>query len=228
MAESDGFFSRWSRRKVAARQGEVLVEPPASPLAPVPATASVAASVPAGLPAAPATLDLPPANAPAAVEPAPTLEDVAALETGAEVARFVAPGVAGQVKNAALKKLFADPHFNVMDGLDVYIEDFGRPDPLPAEMLRAMLDSPSFRFLAPAPEPQPGEAQPPGSSPVARVAPELPAEPLPVAGGLPCQDPRQAGPDEDPDLRLQPLDALDAVPAGPGAPGPGGDAGRLA
>ena len=228
MSESDGFFSRWSRRKVAARQGEVLVEPPSPPPVAASAAASVAASVPPDLPAARATLEPPPSTAPAATEPAPTLEDVAALETGAEVARFVAPGVARQVKNAALKKLFADPHFNVMDGLDVYIEDFGRPDPLPAEMLRSMLDSPSFRFLAPAPEPPPGEAQPPGASPIARVDPEPPAEPLPVAGGLPCQDPRPVGPDEDPDLRLQPLDALDAVPAGTGAPGPGGDAGRLA
>lgn len=228
MSESDGFFSRWSRRKVAARQGEVLVEPafpaPVPPRGPAPAAAGVPASVSADLPGG----ELRTAAAPAAAEPAPTLEDVAALETGAEVARFVAPGVAGQVKNAALKKLFADPHFNVMDGLDVYIEDFGRPDPLPAEMLRAMLDSPSFRFLAPPPEPPPGEAQPPESLPIARVDPEPPAEPLPVAGGLPCQDPRPVGPDEDPDLRLQPLDALDAVPAGPGAPGPGGDAGRLA
>jgi hypothetical protein len=33
------------------------------------------------------------------------------------------------VRNAALKKLFTDPHFNVMDGLDVYIDDYGKPDP---------------------------------------------------------------------------------------------------
>jgi hypothetical protein len=155
MSESDGFFSRWSRRKVAARQGEALVEPalpaPASARASAQAAAGVATADPGALSAAGPQS----AIASAAVEPAPTLDDVAALETGADVARFVAPGVAGQVKNAALKKLFADPHFNVMDGLDVYIEDFGRPDPLPAEMLRAMLDSPSFRFLAPAPEPQP-------------------------------------------------------------------------
>jgi hypothetical protein len=215
MAPSDGFLSRWSRRKVAARQGEVLVEPPAaSPVAaPVPAAPSVIAPQPV----------IEPTVAPGVAEVAPTLDDVVALETGAGVARFVAPGVARQVKNAALKKLFADPHFNVMDGLDVYIEDFGRPDPLPAGMLRAMLDSPSFRYLAP-PQAQASpdaENQPEASH---AAAPDLLTAPQPAAG-LP---PRPDGPDEDPDLRLQPFDAADAGPAGPGAPGPGGDAGRLA
>jgi hypothetical protein len=45
------------------------------------------------------------------------------------------------VKNAALKKLFTDPHYNVMDGLDIYIDDYGKPDPLPAGMLRKMAQS---------------------------------------------------------------------------------------
>ena len=29
-----------------------------------------------------------------------------------------------------MKKLFADPHFNVMDGLDIYVGDYTQPDPL--------------------------------------------------------------------------------------------------
>ena len=40
-----------------------------------------------------------------------------------------------------MKKLFADPHFNVMDGLDTYIDDYGKPDPIPASMLRQMNQS---------------------------------------------------------------------------------------
>jgi hypothetical protein len=51
----------------------------------------------------------------------------------ASSARDVAP----EVKNAAIKKLFADPHFNVMDGLDTYIDDYSKPDPIPPEMLRS-------------------------------------------------------------------------------------------
>ena len=78
---------------------------------------------------------------PAVTPPSPTLDDVAALSPQSDYTRFVAEGVAPEVKNAALKKLFTDPHFNVMDGLDTYIDDYGKPDPLPAGMLRKMAQS---------------------------------------------------------------------------------------
>jgi hypothetical protein len=137
MSERDGetFLSRWSRRKALVREGrEVRPDPPA----PAPAAASApGAAMPAELPPA----ALAPATETAAADEAvpkpapPTLEDAARLEPGAEVTRFVAPDVDPQVRNAALKKLFADPHYNVMDGLDVYIDDYGKPDPIPASML---------------------------------------------------------------------------------------------
>jgi hypothetical protein len=47
-------------------------------------------------------------------------------------------GVAPEVKNAAMKKLFADPHFNVMDRMDIYIDDYSQADPLPLAMLKQM------------------------------------------------------------------------------------------
>lgn len=231
MPEADGFFSRWSRRKVASRQGELLKEPPAAVALPIPA-APPAMVPPRARPIQPASAVAVPAQGQAEAVAPPTLDEVAALPTGAEVGRFVAPGVARQVKNAALKKLFADPHFNVMDGLDVYIEDFGRPDPLPAAMLQSMLDSPSFRYLAPPPpvpdqQPEPLSADAPDAShapqPSAMADADGPAEPLAAAGPLPCA----AGSDEDPDLRLQPYDAADTRPAGAGAPGPVSDARRL-
>jgi hypothetical protein len=40
-----------------------------------------------------------------------------------------------RVRRLALKKLFSDPRFNVMDGLDIYIDDYTREDPIPAGML---------------------------------------------------------------------------------------------
>ena len=64
-----------------------------------------------------------------------------ALTTQSDYTRFMARDVAPDVKQAALKKLFTDPHFNVMDGLDVYIDDYGKPDPLPPGMLRQMMQS---------------------------------------------------------------------------------------
>jgi hypothetical protein len=51
----------------------------------------------------------------------------------------MASEVAPEVKNAAMKKLFADPHFNVMDRMDIYIDDYGQSDPIPEAMLRQMV-----------------------------------------------------------------------------------------
>jgi hypothetical protein len=52
--------------------------------------------------------------------------------------------VAPEVRNAAMKKLFTDPHYNVMDGLDIYIDDYSLPSPMPESMLRQMA---SAKFL---------------------------------------------------------------------------------
>ena len=37
--------------------------------------------------------------------------------------------------------MFTDPHFNIMDGLDIYIGDYSKPDPLPPGMLERMVQS---------------------------------------------------------------------------------------
>jgi hypothetical protein len=75
---------------------------------------------------------------PAGAEPAPlpTLDDVAKLSRDSDFSPYVARNVDAGVRNAAMKKLFSDPHFNVMDGLDTYIDDYGKPDPIPLSMLR--------------------------------------------------------------------------------------------
>jgi hypothetical protein len=46
--------------------------------------------------------------------------------------------VDADVRRAALRKLFSDPHFNVMDGLDTYVADYSQPDPLPPGMLAGL------------------------------------------------------------------------------------------
>lgn len=38
-------------------------------------------------------------------------------------------------RRAALKKLFGDPRFNMMDGLDVYVGDYNKSEPISAAML---------------------------------------------------------------------------------------------
>jgi hypothetical protein len=200
--DDNGFLSRWSRRKALARDG-LPVAPATTAAAPAPNTASEsvapgAAPGRAGAPDDDVTAPAAQADADPVAPPAPTLDDVAQLTPASDFSRFVAPGVDGQVRNAALKRLFADPRFNVMDGLDTYIDDYGKPDPLPAGMLRKMAQSEFLNLFADG-QPAHGEA----------------------AAGAAATD-RDPPPDENPDLRLQPHDA--AGP--PGAePGPGEDAG---
>jgi hypothetical protein len=53
------------------------------------------------------------------------------------------------VRRSALKKLFQDPHFNVMDGLDTYIGDYNTPDPLPDSMLKELQFAKDYIFKDP-------------------------------------------------------------------------------
>jgi hypothetical protein len=153
-----GFLSRWSRRKVDERAGRPLDEPqPAPPMAhgdsrptkPEPLASAVAT------PAASATTSG--AGAPVhpggqTEKPTPTLADVQQLTPESDFTGFMARGVAPDVKNAAMKKLFADPHFNVMDRLDIYIDDYGLPDPLPLEMLRQMTSAKTLNLFDDEPQ----------------------------------------------------------------------------
>ena len=210
-ADGGGFFSRWSQRKVQARFGAPLAEPAAPPPAP-----SAVDNRPTAHVAAPATT----AESPAAEKPAPpTLDDVAALTHESDYARFVARDVDGPVRNAALKKLFTDPHFNVMDGLDTYIDDYGIPDPLPEGMLRQMAQAQFlglFRDEDKAREDTEAAAALQARADTSDTSANEIA-PDPDAGTLPALNDDMA-PDEDPDLRLQPHDAAGR----PGAePGPG-------
>jgi hypothetical protein len=63
-------------------------------------------------------------------------------------------GVDAVDRNAALKKLFTDPHYNQMDGLDIYIDDYGKPDPIPEAMLKRLMAS---KFLGLFEEEEPKE-----------------------------------------------------------------------
>ncbi len=66
------------------------------------------------------------------------MKDVASLAPDSDYSLFLASGVDKTVRRAAMKKLFSDPHFNVMDGLDIYIDDYTKPSPLPPGMLEAL------------------------------------------------------------------------------------------
>ena len=232
--QNDGFLGRWSRRKVQARTGQPLAEPSVPPVAAVPAPAPVVDELEvfeSNRPPAPAD------NAQAAInneveEPAPTLDDVKALTIDSDFQPFVARSVAPEVRNAAFKKLFADPHFNVMDGLDIYIDDYTQPDPLPASMLKQMASAKFLRLVEDEPE-VPADAPAADEPPVAQVPAEGAAEQprADVAEGdvaqsdackdlpmsAPLAEPTGAPADAHPDLRLQPDDAARCEADRPGA-----------
>lgn len=161
---ADGFLGRWSRRKQDVLAGKVVAEPPAP--APTPegdaALASDPSRQPLALPATsqstlrgpqgPAAVDTEGTSASAASAPVappepPTLADAQALTQDSDFAPFVSRAVSPEVRNMAMKKLFADPHFNVMDGLDIYIGDYSQPDPLPAQTLRQMASAHALGFF---------------------------------------------------------------------------------
>ena len=117
----DPFLSRWSRLKREARQSP---QPPAPP-APAPADDADAHA----------------GAAPAAVgdSQGPTpLPPVESLTPESDFAPFMRSDVDPATRRQALKTLFQDPQFNVMDGLDTYIADYSQPDPLPAGWLEKM------------------------------------------------------------------------------------------
>jgi hypothetical protein len=70
--------------------------------------------------------------------PAPELPPVDKLTIDSDFRAFFHPKVEEGVRRAALKKLFNDPRFNIMDGLDTYIDDYSKSEPIPPAMLAGM------------------------------------------------------------------------------------------
>jgi hypothetical protein len=209
----DPFLARWARRKAEARRGAAR-EPPVGGPAAGPARDAVR---PPAVEGAPAMSAAPPPVGPgvgaqadavraadaapsAPAQPAlPTLDDVARLTRDSDYAPFVRPGVDPGVKNAALKKLFSDPHFNVMDGLDVYIDDYGQPDPIPASMLRQLNQAVSLGlFAAEEPGERPRRQSPDDAAPDAPAAQPSASEASPGHGAPASAAPEVARPPADP------------------------------
>lgn len=208
---SDNFFSRWSRRKQDAALGRALDEPLPPPDLPL-------AQPPQGWPG-PASAVVPETRQEAADAPLPSLEDAQALSPASDFQPFMRQGVTPDVRNAAMKKLFADPHFNVMDGLDIYIGDYTQPDPLPAGMLAQMAGA-QFLNLVPPQAPGPEGAgdrddaedkpgQNPQSQQGAAVVAQSPDHAAPLAATSIDHD--------DTDLQLQPDPAAADPQAGSSA-----------
>jgi hypothetical protein len=127
-------LKRWSQRKLAAAKA-AEAQPPIATAAP----AQAAQEHPAA-PMAPAT---PP------VQEAQPLPPVESLTIDSDFTAFLRPDVDETLRRTALRKLFSDPHFNVMDGLDVYIDDYSKPDPLAPAIARSLAQA---RYLFDPPQ----------------------------------------------------------------------------
>ena len=116
------FLSRWSRRKLGKDQ------PPAEPEPQVEAKPDREVLKPA-------------------LEPAPEpLPPVEGLTPESDFKPFMRAEVDPSVKQAAMKQLFKDPHFNVMDGLDTYIDDYSIADPIPDAMMKNLYQARQLLF----------------------------------------------------------------------------------
>ena len=167
MATDDSFLSRWSRRKSQARASATQAAPP--PVAPVPPIAAT---------------DAAPGAAPGPAGPKP-LPPVESLTPESDFSPFMAPEVDGDLRTKALKTLFADPRFNTMDMMDVYVDDYSKPDPLPESWLAKMEqvsrlgdragrdreEAERNKALAQAPGPVPPSDTPPEAPVPAEAAP---------------------------------------------------------
>lgn len=207
---SEGFFDRWSRRKQEARvepaapaaaEAPVAADSPVVPVAPVTSSDALSTTTGAAAPASP--------SAPATDEtPPPTLADTTSLTIDSDFKPFLARNVAPEVKNAAFKKLFADPHFNVMDRLDIYIDDYSIPSPLPESVLRKMASAKFLHLFDDEEDAEKTAAEGSKESPHEPAAPDVaqsePSGELPSPPVAATQPASQETDDHHADLRLQP------------------------
>jgi len=121
-------LSRWSRLKRAAADEQaalsaVLTEP----------TEALVASTPNGDRLSPHEKKQAAANAENA-----ELPPVSSISLAEDFTPFMQAKVPQALKQQALKALFKEPHFNVMDGLDTYIDDYTIFEPISPEVMATL------------------------------------------------------------------------------------------
>jgi len=131
------FLERWSRLKTRDRE--------------------TSNDAPAPEPAAP------PAKAEEPPAPLPKIDE---LTPESDFRPFMNAGVDPATRREALKKLFADAHFNVPDPFEAYSEDYTGGEPIPPEMLKTLNQAKKLLFDEPekaAEAATPEKAEPPAA-----------------------------------------------------------------
>lgn len=114
----------------------------------------------------------------------PELPPLDKLTLDSDYRAFFHPKVDEDVRRAALKKLFSDPRFNIMDGLDVYIDDYSKTEPIPPAMLAGLRQAQKILAWAKGEDPEQKEVgadrQAAPGSPTALEESESPSAPAPA------------------------------------------------
>jgi Protein of unknown function (DUF3306) len=139
--------------------------------------------------------------------PAPTLDEAQAMTPQSDFTRVMKQDVDAKVKNTALKKLWTDPRYNIQDGLDTYIDDYSKPDPMPPGMLEKLAHMSFLTIFDKKPEDD--EKTLPSPPPAAADAGEgvKIASPADVGENAKTELKTDTEPHENADLQLQPNDA---------------------
>lgn len=115
--DTEPFLSRWSRLKREGGDAEGVSAPGS-------------ASTPSASPGDARK----PSDAKEPDAPLPELPPIDELTAESDFRPFMDPRVPDALRRLALKKLYADPHFNVQDMLDDFAEDYTLLETLPAGM----------------------------------------------------------------------------------------------
>lgn len=151
----EGFLHRWSRLKrgggVADPAPDAASETDHGPDTATPQARQGAQPVPMPVPPPTPPHGLPPEGGEDAGTPVP-LPPIESLRPDSDFSPFMQAGVDPVIRNAALARLFADPHFSVMDGLDVYIDDYGKSEPIPPSLMHHLDPTRSLGLFEPVPQ----------------------------------------------------------------------------
>lgn len=121
-------------------------------------------------------------DSPAAAELANGESLLANLDLNSDFTTFLRKEVSEAVRRKAMKTLFADPQFNVIDPLDIYIDDYSIFEPIPDAMMATLQQA---RMLFDEKE-EPEEPETPAEGELVEpvAADDLAAAPAPPAADL--------------------------------------------
>ena len=112
-AETEGFYSRWSKRKAQQRSSQQAEN-----------QAELSTELNSSLQTAADTQACPVLNEEKVLLCDKDMPDLDSLDEDSDYSGFLSPGVSEELRKMALRKLFQGQGFNLCDGLDDYDEEF--------------------------------------------------------------------------------------------------------